>query len=128
MIAHLTLLVSDFAKSKVFYAAVLDTLGYRNNMQYDAAAGFNDGKNTDFWISKTRSVVPTHVAFEPAANRSRRFTMRVWQPVGRTTAVPGIAIIGPGTLPHSCAIRTATISRPSGTTTRRQSPAKRLYE
>ena len=69
MIAHLTLLGSDFAKSKVFYAAVLDTLGYRNNMQYDAAAGFNDGKNTDFWISKTRSVVPTHVAFEAASRQ-----------------------------------------------------------
>lgn len=66
MIAHLTLLVSDFAKSKVFYAAVLDTLGYRNNMQYDEAAGFNDGKNTDFWISKAQTVVPTHVAFEAA--------------------------------------------------------------
>jgi len=38
-------------------------------MEYGESAGFNDGKNTDFWITKVRAVVPTHVAFEA---RSRR--------------------------------------------------------
>jgi hypothetical protein len=28
------------------------------------AAGFNDGKNTDFWIGKAETVEPAHVAFE----------------------------------------------------------------
>jgi predicted lactoylglutathione lyase len=37
-------------------------------MEYGEAAGFNDGKNTDFWIAKQDTVVPTHVAFE-AKNR-----------------------------------------------------------
>jgi catechol 2,3-dioxygenase-like lactoylglutathione lyase family enzyme len=69
MIAHTTLPVGNYAKSKAFYSAVLATLGYRNNMEYGESAGFNDGKNTDFWITKVRSVVPTHVAFEA---RSRR--------------------------------------------------------
>lgn len=64
MIAHATLHVSDYKKSKEFYARVLKTLGYTNNMEYGEAAGFNDGKNTDFWITKKETVVPSHVAFE----------------------------------------------------------------
>ena len=64
MIAHTSLPVRDFKKSKAFYIKALSPLGYRNNMEYGDAAGFNDGKNTDFWISKESSVVPTHVAFE----------------------------------------------------------------
>jgi catechol 2,3-dioxygenase-like lactoylglutathione lyase family enzyme len=70
MIAHISLSISDFPKSKAFYAEVLTPLGYHVNMEYGDAAGFNDGKNTDFWISKSKSVVPTHVAFE-AANREQ---------------------------------------------------------
>ena len=63
MIAHTTIHVSDYQKSKAFYAQVLGTLGYTNNMEEGEAAGFNDGKNTDFWIVHDE-VVPTHVAFE----------------------------------------------------------------
>jgi catechol 2,3-dioxygenase-like lactoylglutathione lyase family enzyme len=68
MIAHTTLPVSDFAKSKGFYSRVLATLGYRQNMEYGESAGFNDGNNTDFWISAEKSMVPTHLAFQ-AGNR-----------------------------------------------------------
>lgn len=64
MIAHTSLAVSNYPRSKNFFSQVLAPLGYRANMEYDDAAGFNDGKNTDFWISKKRTVVPTHVAFE----------------------------------------------------------------
>jgi catechol 2,3-dioxygenase-like lactoylglutathione lyase family enzyme len=63
MIAHTTLHVSNYKKAKEFYTAALAPLGYRNNMEYGESAGFNDGKNTDFWISKEK-VVPTHLAFE----------------------------------------------------------------
>jgi len=69
MIAHTTLLVSNYAKSKAFYTNVLATLGYRQNMEYGESAGFNDGKNTDFWISAEKKIVPTHLAFEA---RSRK--------------------------------------------------------
>ena len=51
MIAHTTLPVSDYKKSKQFYVKALSPLGYKNNMEYSEAAGFNDGKNTDFWIA-----------------------------------------------------------------------------
>ena len=64
MIAHTSVAVSNYRRSKEFYEKVLEPLGYRSNMEYGEAAGFNDGKNTDFWISKKSSVVPMHIAFE----------------------------------------------------------------
>ena len=64
MIAHTSLPVTNYQRSKAFYIEVLGPLGYTNNMEYGEAAGFNDGKNTDFWISREKTVVPTHVAFE----------------------------------------------------------------
>lgn len=70
MIAHTTLPVSDYRKSKAFYGKVLAPLGYQNNMELDDSAGFNDGKNTDFWIARKNNVEPTHLAFE-ASGRSQ---------------------------------------------------------
>jgi len=63
LIAHTHLHVSDYARSKAFYAKVLATLGYSISMELDEAAGFFDGKNTDLWVVKD-PVVPTHIAFE----------------------------------------------------------------
>ena len=64
MIAHTSLPVSDYKRAKEFYTTVLATLGYTQNMEYGEAAGFNDGKNTDFWIGiNEKGVIPTHVAF-----------------------------------------------------------------
>jgi len=64
MIAHTSLPVSDYEKSKAFYIEALAPLGYENNMEFGEAAGFNDGKNTDFWIVKLDPIVPVHLAFE----------------------------------------------------------------
>ena len=65
MIAHTGIHVSDYQKSKEFYTKLLGTLGYTQNMEYGEAAGFNDGENTDFWISHdgNKQVVPNHMAF-----------------------------------------------------------------
>lgn len=68
--AHRTLPVSNYAKSKAFYTNVLASLGYKQNMEHGRSAGFNDGKNTDFWISAEKSMVPTHLAFQ-AKNRKQ---------------------------------------------------------
>ena len=56
MIAHTTLPVSDYRTSKAFYSRVLATLGYTNNMEEGEAAGFHDGRNTDFWVVKEPAV------------------------------------------------------------------------
>ena len=64
MIAHTSVPVSDYKKSKNFYTKILATLGYKQNMEYGEAAGFNDGKNTDFWVATNeKGVIPLHVAF-----------------------------------------------------------------
>ena len=64
MIAHTGVGVRDFEAAKRFYEKALAPLGYTAKMQVDDAAGFNDGKNTDFWIGRSDSVEPMHVAFE----------------------------------------------------------------
>jgi catechol 2,3-dioxygenase-like lactoylglutathione lyase family enzyme len=64
MIAHTGLAVRDYARSKAFYVKALAPLGYSSNMEHGKAAGFNDGKNTDFWIGQSDTIAKTHVAFE----------------------------------------------------------------
>ena len=97
MIAHTTLPVSDYAKSKAFYTNVLSTLGYRQNMEYGESAGFNDGKNTDFWIRVEKTVVPTHLAFE-ADNRKQveAFHRAAIAAGGKDNGGPGYRDYSPG--------------------------------
>ena len=68
MIAHTMLGVADCGRAKAFYGKALAPLGYEKNMDFGEAVGFNDGKNTDFWIAQRDTVSPSHVAFE-AKNR-----------------------------------------------------------
>ncbi|HET6628249.1 MAG TPA: hypothetical protein VFG91_00580, partial [Woeseiaceae bacterium] len=68
MIAHTTLPVADCERATAFYLKALVPLNYRKNMDFGEAVGFNDGKNTDFWIVKRDTVAPLHLAFE-AKNR-----------------------------------------------------------
>jgi catechol 2,3-dioxygenase-like lactoylglutathione lyase family enzyme len=97
MIAHTSLAVSDYAKSKSFYLKVLETLGYHNNMEHGEAAGFNDGRNTDFWIHREETVVATHVAFE--AKNSRQvdaFHAAALAAGGKDNGKPGYRDYWPG--------------------------------
>ena len=97
MIAHTSLTVSDFRKAKAFYSKALAPLGYHSNMEYGEAAGFNDGKNTDFWISKESSVVPTHVAFEARnAEQVAAFHHAAVAAGGRNNGDPGYRDYWPG--------------------------------
>ncbi|GLU33220.1 VOC family protein [Trinickia caryophylli] len=76
MIDHTGLQVSDFEKSKRFYARALAPIGYELIREVPAAvtgsvdvAGFGEGGKPDFWIhSGTPNVPPIHVAFR-ARNR-----------------------------------------------------------
>ena len=97
MIAHTSVPVSDFAKSKAFYIAALAPLGYRNNMEYDDDVGFNDGKNTDFWIGRKSPVVPEHIAFE-ASNRKQveEFYKAALAAGGKDNGKPGYRDYWPG--------------------------------
>jgi catechol 2,3-dioxygenase-like lactoylglutathione lyase family enzyme len=64
MIAHTGLAVRDFKAAKRFYEQALAPLGYASKMEAGESAGFNDGKNTDFWIGTSETVEPMHLAFE----------------------------------------------------------------
>jgi predicted lactoylglutathione lyase len=97
MIAHTTLPISDYPKSKRFYSVVLATLGYRNNMEYGESAGFNDGKNTDFWINKESSVVPTHLAFQASSRQQvEAFHKTALAAGGQDNGGPGYRDYSPG--------------------------------
>jgi len=97
MIAHISLPVSDFKKSKTFYLKALRPLGYRNNMEYGEAAGFNDGKNTDFWISRESSIVPTHIAFEASSSEQvEEFYKAALAAGGKDNGGPGYRDYWPG--------------------------------
>jgi predicted lactoylglutathione lyase len=97
MIAHTSLPVSQYQKSKAFYIAALAPLGYHNNMEFDDAAGFNDGKNTDLWIGKVTRVVPMHVAFEAgSAKQVEAFHRAAIAAGGKDNGQPGYRDYSPG--------------------------------
>jgi catechol 2,3-dioxygenase-like lactoylglutathione lyase family enzyme len=97
MIAHTSLSVSDFRKAKAFYSKALAPLGYSSNMEYGEAAGFNDGNNTDFWISEEPSVVPTHVAFQARnADEVAAFHQAAMAAGGKNNGDPGYRDYWPG--------------------------------
>jgi len=97
MIAHTTLVVSDYRKTRAFFSRALAPLGYTNNMEDGEAAGFNDGKNTDFWISSKAKVVPLHIAFEArSAEQVRAFHKAALAAGGRDHGKPGYRDYWPG--------------------------------
>lgn len=97
MIAHTTLPVSDYHRSKAFYTKVLEPLGYRNNMEYGESAGFNDGKNTDFWISADEAIVPLHLAFvAKSAAEVDSFHRKALAAGARDNGAPGYRNYSPG--------------------------------
>jgi predicted lactoylglutathione lyase len=97
MIAHTRLHVSNYRKSKEFYMAALAPLGYRNNMEFAESAGFNDGDNTDFWISKEDKLIPTHLAFETdSRSKVEAFHRAALAAGGKDNGSPGYREYSPG--------------------------------
>jgi catechol 2,3-dioxygenase-like lactoylglutathione lyase family enzyme len=97
LIAHTTLAVSDYSTSKRFYTDALKTLGYKNTMESGESAGFNDGKNTDFWVSAEASVVPTHLAFRARGRKQvQAFYEAALAAGGKDNGAPGYRDYSPG--------------------------------
>jgi catechol 2,3-dioxygenase-like lactoylglutathione lyase family enzyme len=75
---HVTLVVSDYQRSKAFYQRALSPLGIAPIIEFGQACGFGHGQKPDFWIGtgpasfqkpeQLRIITPTHIAF---AARSR---------------------------------------------------------
>ena len=90
MIAHTGLAVRDFKAAKSFYERTLAPLGYTAKMEHADSTGFNDGKNTDFWIGQSKTVEPTHVAFEAKSkNEVEAFYREALAAGGRDNGSPG---------------------------------------
>jgi catechol 2,3-dioxygenase-like lactoylglutathione lyase family enzyme len=68
MFDHVTIAVSDFARSRTFYDAVLAPLGIaRLHADGDRAAGYGRDGKAFFWIAeRTPPSGPTHLAFKAA--------------------------------------------------------------
>jgi catechol 2,3-dioxygenase-like lactoylglutathione lyase family enzyme len=64
MIDHLTLKVSDYARSKPFYVAALKPLGYVVTMEYSGGCGLGVPGKPDLWLFQDLlNTRPSHVAF-----------------------------------------------------------------
>jgi catechol 2,3-dioxygenase-like lactoylglutathione lyase family enzyme len=70
---HITLVVSDYVRSKAFYEQALAPLGIKPIIEFGQGCGFGQGARPDFWIGTgpasfqraehLRIITPTHVAF-----------------------------------------------------------------
>jgi catechol 2,3-dioxygenase-like lactoylglutathione lyase family enzyme len=99
MIDHTGLSVSDFARSKAFYLAALEPIGYRMLMELKpedtggfAGAGFGVPPKPDFWIGKGKpNDPPIHIAFR-VANRGLvdKFYEAAIAAGGRDNGPPGV--------------------------------------
>ena len=70
MIDHITLHVTDIAKSRAFYTQALAPLGYALVMDFGHACGLGVKGKPDFWLAGGVATEPQfHVAFH-AANRA----------------------------------------------------------
>ena len=63
MIDHISIRVSDYERSKRFYAAALAPIGYGLMMEGDSGAGFRHTGIPDFWIKQGTPSPSVHVAF-----------------------------------------------------------------
>ncbi len=64
MLDHVGVPVSDFERSKRFYAQALSSLGYELIMEPSAStAGFGRRGKPDFWISQGQTGQAFHIAF-----------------------------------------------------------------
>ena len=99
MIDHTGLTVSNFGKSKAFYASALTSIGYELIMELPAAitghgdvAGFGVPPKPDFWIAGgTPNSPPIHVAFR-VSNRGMvdAFYRAAVSAGGRDNGAPGL--------------------------------------
>ena len=77
MIDHTGIHVTDIARSKAFYVAVLSTVGYAIRLNLDDAVGFGarqrdpqDDPAGEFWITQAEPFTPrSHIAFRATSEQ-----------------------------------------------------------
>ena len=125
---HVTLVVSDYDRSKAFYEKALAPLGIQRMVEFGQAAGFGKDGKAAFWIGAApasfqrpehlRLITPTHLAFTAASRAEvEAFYAAALAAGARTSAPPGSAPTTiRGTMGRSSSIPTGTTSRRCSTT------------
>ncbi len=101
LIDHLTLNVSDYARSKAFYEKALAPLGVQPIMEYGPACGFGRDRKPDFWIGQGPTsfqkpehlvrITPAHVAFSARSREEvRAFHAAALAAGGTDFGAPGL--------------------------------------
>lgn len=94
MIDHTGINVSNFEKSKEFYANALAPLGYQLVKEFEAisAAGFGIGRELDFWIGQGEVNTPRiHIAFRAETREMvQAFYKTALEAGGRDNGAPGL--------------------------------------
>ena len=77
MIDHVSVQVGDYARSKDFYVAALEPLGYELLRDFESrVGGFGRDGKPSFWIREGEPSGPIHIAFEAAKPRGGRGVLR----------------------------------------------------
>ena len=120
MIAHLSIGVRDVTRSKSFYDAALEPLGYQCIRAAKSLVGYGYGADSiSFWVFSAERPVPAdeksglHFCFRRRMPPpSMRFTRPRCARAGKTTVHPDYGrYTAPITMPPLLSIRTATGSR-----------------
>ena len=92
MIDHFTLKVSDYARSKPFYVAALEPLGYAVAMEYGGGCGMGVAGKPDLWlVQDLENTRPMHFAFHTEDRGVvEAFHEAAMQAGGRDNGPPGI--------------------------------------
>ena len=98
MIDHLSVVVSDYAKSKAFYLQALAPTGHSRLTELRAtstgqeSAGFCHADGSDFWISQGDAIhPPIHVAFRVSSRAAvDAFYKAAIAAGGRDNGAPGL--------------------------------------
>ena len=110
MLDHVGVPVSDFERTKRFYARALSPLGYELIMEPSpSAAGFGKRGKPDFWIAQGETGQAFHIAFTADDRATVDAFYEEAIAAGVTTVVPGfVASTMRATTEPSSSIRTAT--------------------
>ena len=87
MIDHTSVNVSNFEKSKVFYASALAPLGYELLREFDGSvAGFGIDGKPDFWIGQGEINTPSVVRHTPE-NTPQILVLPISQPLPQRSSL-----------------------------------------
>jgi catechol 2,3-dioxygenase-like lactoylglutathione lyase family enzyme len=92
IIDHIGMAVSDFEKSKAFYASALAPLGISQVMEVEGWAGFGKAGKPEFWFGVGEYAhEPMHIAFAADSREEvRQFHAAALAAGGEDNGAPGI--------------------------------------